>query len=269
VLAPEYASRCYRARVQVQSVMSTRACGHHRGILVSTVRRRRRQRTSRRPSPWANPSTTSIVRALHGRGKGAANLRAGVRKHLSTSRDIVTRPRDREHGGGQSGTTLQAFGVPGSMRDSERQTQNTRSGERASKTSSARDVGNPFRIPKRARRTFYVYRKHQQAIRDFSRGHDGLRALLEPDRSHRHGDEKLPVEERTTAVVTITTAAMDIIAMALSCGKVHAAPCRSHRNDQPQYTIKAPMYERFHLHISHATRPVKAGPPHRDRPCEL
>lgn len=90
--------------------------------------------------------------------------------------------------------------------------------------------------------------QHRQAIRDLELGMQCALppALLDPLSRVSTGQS-----ESDANIVQTVKLQSQVIALAMACGKVHAATLQiGNGNDQTQYTINGQKYERFH-HISH------------------
>jgi hypothetical protein len=90
--------------------------------------------------------------------------------------------------------------------------------------------------------------QHQQAIRDLE---VGMQCALPPALLDPLSKVTTSQAESDAGIVQTVKLQSQVIALAMACGKVHAATLQiGNGNDQTQYTINGQKYERYH-HISH------------------
>ncbi|HEX3594534.1 MAG TPA: DUF1552 domain-containing protein [Polyangiaceae bacterium] len=243
----DYAAKLLIVRgCQYSSVMVDAGCGHSQGGLLCLTASKADGKNIEKALALGESIDNRIVRELQGTGEEPLTLRSGVR---STYLDDVLSyrgPRDRRTAEGNPYNAYKAlFGVPGGMASTDQQN--------ALRRKSVNDfvraeMSALLSNKKLSQQDTYRLQQHQQAIRDLevTMACSLPSNLLDP-LSQVTNDQSTSDD----AVVTITHMQMDVIALALSCGKTHAATLQvGTGNDQTQYTINGAKYERYH-HISH------------------
>jgi hypothetical protein len=243
----DYAAKLLIVRgCQYNSIKVDAGCGHSQGGLLCLTASHADGKNIEKALAVGESIDNRIVRELQQAGDEPLTLRSGVRSSYLDDVLSYRGPRDRRTAEGNPYNTYKAlFGIPGGMASTEQQ--NTL--KRKSVNDFVRsEMATLLSSSKLSQEDRYRLEQHQQAIRDLE-----VTMSCELPADMLGPLSKVTNQQSTSddAVVTITHMQMDVIALALSCGKTHAVTLQvGNGNDQTQYTINGTKYERFH-HISH------------------
>jgi hypothetical protein len=243
----DYASKLLIVRgCKYNQLMVDAGCGHSQGGLLCLTASKADGKNIEKALALGESIDNRIVRELQQAGDEPLTLRSGVRSSYLDDVLSYRGPRDRRTAEGNPYNAYKAlFGIPGGMASSEQQNVQKRKSVNDFVRNEMAALLSNSKLSKQDR---YRLEQHQQAIRDLevTMSCELPAAMLDPL-------SKVTNAQATSddAVVTITHMQMDVIALALSCGKTHAVTLQvGNGNDQTQYTINGSKYERFH-HISH------------------
>jgi hypothetical protein len=242
----DYAARLLIVRGVEMKQLTDAGCGHSQGGLLCLTAARANGKNIEKALATGESIDNRIVRELDGPGKDPLTLRAGPR---SSYLDDVLSYRgagDRRVAESNPYNAYKAlFGVSTMTTGTDdKQGARRKSVNDLVRGEMARLLGNP----KLSKADKDRLEQHRQAIRDVEMA---MQCSLPPEMLDQISKVTTKQAESDASIVDTARLQSQIIALAMSCGRTHAATLQiGNGNDQTQYTINGTKYERFH-HISH------------------
>ncbi len=242
----DYASSLLLVRGVEMKALTDAGCGHSQGGLLCLTAARANGKNIEKALATGESIDNRIVRELDGAGKDPLTLRAGVR---SSYLDDVLSYRGA---GDRRVAESNPYNAYKALFGASMMTPSTGGGD-AARRKSVNDLvrGEMARLlahPKLSKADKERLEQHRQAIRDLE---TTMQCNLPPEMLDPLS--KVTTKQAESDALVVETARMQaqVIALAMSCGRTHAATLQiGNGNDQTQYTINGTKYERFH-HISH------------------
>ena len=220
-------------------------CGHSSGGLLCLTAAKADGKNVEKALATGESIDNRIERELSGEGREPLTLRAGPRSgYLDDVLSYRGSGNRRTAESNPFNAYKALFGMAAGAGDADRLIARRKSVNDLVRA----EITKVLASPKLSKADQDRIRQHQQAIRDLELG---MQCALPPELLD-------PLSKVTTAqaqsdayVVETARFQCQVIALAVACGKVHAATLQiGNGNDQTQYTIRGQKYERFH-HISH------------------
>jgi Protein of unknown function (DUF1552) len=240
----DYAARLLIVRGVEMKQITDAGCGHSQGGLLCLTAAKANGKNIEKALATGESIDNRIVRELDGAGKDPLTLRAGPR---SSYLDDVLSYRgagDRRVAESNPYNAYKAlFGVP-TMSTDDKKGARRKSVNDLVRGEMARLLSNP----KLSKADKDRLEQHRQAIRDVE---VTMQCTLPPELLTPISALTTKQAESDASVIDTARLQSQVIALAMSCGRTHAATLQiGNGNDQTQYTVNGTKYERFH-HISH------------------
>lgn len=219
-------------------------CGHSSGGLLCLTASKASGKLVEKALATSESIDNRIVRELDGAGKDPLTLRAGPRSGYLDDILSYRGSGDRRVAESNPFNAYKAlFGLPNPS-DEEKRNGRRKSVNDLIRGEMARLLGNS----KLSKDDRYRLEQHQQAIRDME---TAMACQLPTELYTPLSKVTTQQSESDTLVLETAKLQCQVIALAMSCGRTHAATLQiGNGNDATQYTIGGKKYERFH-HISH------------------
>ncbi len=240
----DFAEKLLLVRGVEMRALADAGCGHSQGGLLCLTAARADGPNVERALATGESIDNCIVRELMGQGTEPLTLRAGPRSSYLDDVLSYRAAGDRRVAESNPFNAYRAlFGLPMET-DEERLLKRRKSVNDLVRTEMQALLGHS-RLSSADRQRL---QQHSQAIRDIE---TRMECALPPDLLETLSQVTTRQAESDEHVVTVARLQCQVIALAMSCGRVNAATLQiGNGNDQTQYTINGRKYERFH-HISH------------------
>jgi len=219
-------------------------CGHSSGGLLCLTASKADGKNIQNALALSESLDNRIVRELSGAGKDPLTLRAGPRNGYLDDVLSYRGSGDRRVAESNPFSAYKAlFGLPNPT-DEEKRNGRRKSVNDLIRGEMARLLGNS----KLSMDDRYRLEQHQQAIRDME---TAIACQLPTELFTPLSQTTTKQSESDGYVLETAKLQCQVIALAMSCGRTHAATLQvGSGTDGTQYTIKGTKYERYH-HISH------------------
>lgn len=241
----DFASQLLLVRGCEMRQIQDAGCGHSSGGLLCLTAARADGKNVEKALATGESIDNRIERELSGEGKEPLTLRAGPRSgYLDDVLSYRSSGSRRVAESNPYSAYKALFGMSEQAVDTAR---------RAKRRKSVNDLvraelGRLLSSSKLAQADRERIAQHQQAIRDLELG---MECALPPELLEPLSKVTTDQAQSDAYVVETVKLHVQVMALAVACGKVHAATLQvGNGNDQTQYTIAGKKYERFH-HISH------------------
>jgi hypothetical protein len=241
----DYAAKLLLVRGCEMKQIVDAGCGHSQGGLLCLTAAKADGKNIEKALATGESIDNRIVRELEGAGKDPLTLRAGARSGYLDDVLSYRSSGDRRVAESNPYNAYKAlFGVPATNATDDKKGPRRKSVNDMVRAEMARLLSNSKLSAEDKNRL----EQHRQAIRDVE---VAMQCALPPEMLDPISKLTTKQAESDASIVDGARLQAQVIALAMSCGRTHAATLQiGNGNDATQYTINGTKYERYH-HISH------------------